>query len=351
MKNKTIQILNRKGYSVFKPLCISPVTREKGGFAIKSFRLIISGVLLLFSTLLTADDLYLFDDRFQPAFNMNTTELILPDTTENVEDDSIVFVNYPAKPMLYSLILPGLGQYKNGDPLWKSAIFAGVEVASIVGWVQWNKQAEDIRKEYELFGDTHWSLYNWVWNTQLQPPNDWGTKFNIETPKDFIIDGTHSLQLHLTGYLAETFGEFISSDSLAQYPNWVIEYLDEISVLQDQHFYENIGKYDQFVGGWDDFEDRYILEKTVEDTIEIILMTPNKNDYNEDRARSNDLLTMANYAVTAIMFNHVISGIEAVLTNQRNARSKAEQSKTDVGLYYDPRNKYGIGGITVSYKW
>ena len=200
---KTIQILNRKGYSVFKPLCISPVTREKGGFAIKSFRLIISGVLLLFSTLLTADDLYLFDDRFQPAFNMNTIELILPDTTENVEDDSIVFVNYPAKPMLYSLILPGLGQYNNGDPLWKSAIFAGVEVASIVRWVQWNKQAEDIRKEYELFGDTHWSLKSWVENTLLTPVA------GLIQYDDFKLDGTHNLDLHLTGSLAETFGIII----------------------------------------------------------------------------------------------------------------------------------------------
>ena len=48
---------------------------------------------------------------------------------------------------------------------------------------------------------------------------------------------------------------------------------------------------------------------------------------------------MANYAVTAIMFNHVISGIEAVITNQRQARKKAEQSKTEVGLYYDPATK------------
>lgn len=500
MMNKTIQILNRKRDSVFKPLCISPVTREKGGFAIKSFRLIIAGVLLLFSTVLTADDLYLFDDRFQPALGLsndiynsplsndndenkptaaviefavtgiNETEaitlfkrfssvlvrtealvivernmmneileeqgfqqsgcttsecaveigtllgvqkmitgsfgkignsytietrifsvesgktektisktvrgevdglltlieiaawelvgleppselfsfIVLSESVSNSENSdslsSSVYLsrNYPAKPMLYSLVLPGLGQYNNGDPLWKSAIFAGVEVASIVSWIQWNKQAEDIRKEYELFGDTHWSLKSWVENT-LNPLGD------LIQYDDFKLDGTHNLDLHLTGSLAETFGEFISSDSLVSYPHWI--YSDEISILQDQHFYENIGKYDQFVGGWDDFSDWYAEEKTVEDTIEIILMTPNKNDYNKDRARSNDLLTMANYAVTAIMFNHVISGIEAVLTNQRNARSKAGQSKTDVGLYYDPRNKYGIGGITVSYKW
>lgn len=293
--------------------------------------------------MLSAGDLYLFDDRFQPALNLNTTEFILSDTTEDIIKDSVTLVNYPAKPMLYSLILPGLGQYKNGDPLWKSAIFIGVEAASIVGMLQWNKQAEDIRKQYELFGDNHWSIINWVENTLLNPITD------LIQYEDFKLDGTHKLELHLSGSLAEAFGVFVSSDSLVTHPEWI--YSDELSIFQDQHFYENIGKYDQFVGGWDDIFEYYIVEKTVEDTIEIILMTPNKNDYNNERDKSNQYLKLANYAVSAIMFNHVISGIEAVLTNQRKARSKAEQSKTDVGLYYDPRNKYGIGGISVSYKW
>jgi len=300
-------------------------------------------LLLLFTTMLSAGDLYLFDDRFQPALNLNTTEFILSDTTEDTIKDSVTLVNYPAKPMLYSLILPGLGQYKNGDPLWKSAIFIGVEAASIVGMLQWNKQAEDIRKQYELFGDNHWSIINWVENTLLNPVT------GLIQYEDFKLDGTHKLELHLSGSLAEAFGVFVSSDSLVTHPEWI--YSDELSIFQDQHFYENIGKYDQFVGGWDDAFEWYIVEKTVEDTIEIILMTPYKNDYNNERDKSNQYLKLANYAVTAIMFNHVISGIEAVLTNQRKARSKAEQSKTDVGLYYDPRNKYGIGGISVSYKW
>lgn len=299
--------------------------------------------LTLFLTHLSGGDLFLYDDRFQLALNMNTTHFILSDTTDNIEEDSVQFVNYPAKPLLYSLLLPGLGQYKNGDPLWKSAIFAGVEVASIIGWVQWNKQAEDIRKQYELFGDEHWSLKGWVESTLLNP-----IEILIQYD-DFKLDGTHKLDLHLSGSLAEAFGEFISSDSLAVHPEWV--YTDEVTVLQDQHFYENIGKYDQFVGGWDDILEWYVEEKTVEDTIEIILMTPNKNDYNDDRDKSNQYLKMANYAVTAIMFNHVISGIEAVITNQRQARKKAEQSKTEVGLYYDPDTKYGIGGIALSYKW
>jgi len=76
--------------------------------------------------------------------------------------------------------------------------------------------------------------------------------------------------LHLSGSLAEAFGVFVSSDSLVTHPEWI--YSDELSIFQDQHFYENIGKYDQFVGGWDDIFEYYIVEKTVEDTIEIITM-------------------------------------------------------------------------------
>lgn len=295
---------------------------------------------------MSAGDLFLYDDRFQPAspFHQNVGQsFMFTDSTEMYDSTVVPVVNYPAKPMLYSLLVPGLGQYKNGDPLWKSAIFVGIEVGSIVAAMQWNKQAEDIRKEYELFGDEHWSIRDWVENTHLNPID------SLRLYADFKLDGTHSLDLHLSGSLAEEFGEYVSSDSLAAHPEWV--FTDDITVLQDQHFYENIGKYDQFVGGWDDIDQWYVKEKTVEDTVETILMTPNKKDYNNERARSNDLLKMANYAITATMFNHVISGIEAVFSNQRKARLKAKENQTDVGLYYDPRNKYGIGGIKVSFQW
>jgi len=304
-------------------------------------------ILTLFSVVLSAGDLYLLDDRFQPSLGINTNVDIqtLLDTTTLDEADTTEIVNYPAKPMLYSLILPGLGQYKNGDPIYKSLIFAGIEVGSIFGWYKWTKEAEDIRKQFELFGDSHWSLKDWVENTLSTP----GTISDILQYDDFKLDGTHNLTLHLSGALADTYGEFVSSDSLIAHRDWI--YNDELTLSRDQHYYENIGKYDQFVGGWDDIEQWYVKEKTVEDTTEIILMTPNKKDYLDEREKSNDLLKMANYAITAIMFNHVISGLDAVFTNQKQAREKAQKLKTDVGLYYDPRNKYGIGGISVSYEW
>ena len=302
---------------------------------------------LLFTFLIThlaAGDLFLYDDRFRPAFVLYQTagsSFTETDTTEIAKADSVQFVNYPAKPMLFSLLVPGLGQYKNGDPIWKSAIFAGIEAASILGWAQWNKQAEDIRKQYELFGDNHWSLKGWVENTHLNPV------INPTEYPDFKIDGTHKLDLHLSGSLAELFGEFISSDSLTVHPEWI--YTDEVTILQDQHFYENIGKYDQFVGGWSDAaSDWYWEEKDVGDSIEIVIKTPKKQNFLDQRYTANQWLSFAKYSVTALMFNHVISGLDAVWSPQRKTLREKDETETEVSLIFNPYNTSGIGGISLS---
>ena len=41
-----------------------------------------------------------------------------------IEEPSI---NYPGKPLIMSLVLPGAGQYYNKSPMWKTASFLGVE--------------------------------------------------------------------------------------------------------------------------------------------------------------------------------------------------------------------------------
>ena len=88
------------------------------------------------------------------------------------------------------------------------------------------------------------------------------------------------------------------------------------------------------------------------DSTEIIISTPNKEYYVGQRARSNDYLNMAKYAVSAVMFNHVISALEAVWSTQIRNRPKKEQKvQTNVGLLYDQHAKYGVGGIAVSLHW
>ena len=306
-------------------------------------------IIFAVTSYLSANNLYNLDSRFHPVLSTSFFFLdqdSLPGATEMVEpEDSLVV--YPARPMLYSLILPGAGQWYNKSPAWKIGLFAGIEAASIFSGLQWKKKAEDIRLQYEIFADQNWDLETWVFNTLNTPIGNYA---------DVHINGTHKLTLVLSGSLAEQYGNYVSSDSLENNAHWV--YTNEVSVLRDRDFYENIGKYDQFVGGWIDcyglannqlwFE----VEKDVGDSTEIIISTPNKENYVNQRGRSNDYLNMAKYAVSAVMFNHVISALEAVWSTQiRNRTKKERKVQTNVGLLYNQHAKYGVGGIAVSLHW
>lgn len=72
----------------------------------------------------------------------------------------------PAKAMFKSFILPGWGQVQNEDPLWKPLLFAGVEVLGIFSSFNYGKRAENIRLDFEAYGDNHWALERWYTNTQ-----------------------------------------------------------------------------------------------------------------------------------------------------------------------------------------
>ena len=263
-------------------------------------------------------------------------------------------VKYPARPLLLSLVLPGAGQYYNKSPLWKSATFLGVEAISVAGWFHFNAEADVLKNKYQLFADKNWNLQTWYFFTETGPVTKQDHDGRFWTENDFKAmlnyEGTHHLTLHLTGDLASLYGEFVSSDSLGV----LSQYLDtgNITVVRDRHFYENVGKYDQFVGGWSDINtDWYWEEKDVGDSTEIVIKTPMKADYLDQRFESNQMLTFAKYSVSVLLFNHVVSGLEAVWSSQRKSRVKTHSSKieTDVSLVYNPYNVFGIGGVTLTF--
>jgi len=254
------------------------------------------------------------------------------------------------------LVLPGAGQYYNKSPMWKTASFLGVELGSIVAWDYFTKKAKTLRKEYWSFADSNWDLYTWYNFAVYGPTGKIEHNGRQWTENDFRAmsnyEGTHHLLLHLSGDLAAQYGEFITSDSLGI----ISGYLDSdlVNVVRDRHFYENIGKYDQFVGGWSDSNtDWYWEEKQLEDSTEIVIKTPLKADYLDQRFESNKMLDMAKFSITALLFNHVISGLEAVLTNQKQSREKQNPTtiETDVSLLYNPYNPGGVGGVafTISF--
>ena len=276
-------------------------------------------------------------------FGQDSTKLV-------VEKDSTF---YPGKPLLLSLVIPGLGQVYNKEPIWKPGIFIATEIVSITSIMYANKKADEIRMDYQKFADENWNVKDW-WNfTQSGPEvieNNglYFTDNKLKAMRDYV--GTHHLTIHLKGDLVNLFNtEFLTSDSLSILSGYLDS--DDLSMVKDRHYYENIGKYDQFVGGWSDVSTSwYWEEKDVGDSTEIVIKTPMKQSYLDDRYKSNQWLSFAKFSISAMMFNHVISGLEAVWANRsiKNEKSGEDAKKIDLdlGLLFNPSNSYGIGGLS-----
>ena len=276
-------------------------------------------------------------------FGQDSTKLV-------VEKDSTF---YPGKPLLLSLVVPGLGQVYNKEPIWKPGIFIATEIVSITSIMYANKKADEIRMDYQKFADENWNVKDW-WNfTQSGPEvieNNglYFTDNKLKAMRDYV--GTHHLTIHLKGDLVNLFNtEFLTSDSLSILSGYLDS--DDLSMVKDRHYYENIGKYDQFVGGWSDVSTSwYWEEKDVGDSTEIVIKTPMKQSYLDDRYKSNQWLSFAKFSISAMMFNHVISGLEAVWANRsiKNEKSVEDAKKVDLdlGLLFNPSNSYGVGGLS-----
>ena len=233
--------------------------------------------------------------------------------------------------------------------------------------------------EFEAFADEHWDFNRWIRNTPLTrliwSENQYQYliqdlfsdsdeyDFGDTTLFDVIIYGTHSLEILYEGRIESSECFYDNESNENENCNLFVDYyqdeysmLEQMQVVRDLHFYENIGKYDQFVGGWDDLVDAdsssiwWIKEKQTEDGTEILIMTKNKEKYLDMRYKSNTYLKMATYAVSAVMFNHVISALEAVWTSQSDAREKKTYD-TSIGLFYNKNTQYGIGGLSFAISW
>ena len=266
--------------------------------------------------------------------NRFATKIFLENFDGSIHNSILQNKNYlsnPLKPTIASLAIPGLGQYLNKSPLWKTALFAGVEIAGIAGYISWNNKGDNITKEYENWADEHWDMNTWV-NGSAILLSDINSNGYPEV-NDVRIDGSHHITIIVNG-------RYESSDILLENPN--MDYVE----LRDWDFYEGIGKYDQFVAGWDDAISAWeIINKKITDgNDELIVMTPNKQHYIDLRNDSNVLYKNAKFAASALLFNHILSALDALWYANKN---RELSYKLDVSI--GTESNYVIKGISVQW--
>lgn len=281
-------------------------------------------ILIILSAIIFGEDLLKnFDNRFATKVDFYNT--IYSDSLDINSKQSIL------KPMIASLVIPGFGQYINRSPWWKTALFAGVEVAGIAGYISWTNKADEITKEYENWADEYWDMKRWVNDSAILLSD---IKSNgYPNVNDVRIDGSHHITIIING-------KYESSDILLENPN--IEYVE----LRDWDFYEGIGKYDQFVAGWDDAKSNWeIIQKKIKNgEDELIVMTPNKQHYLNLRNDSNILYKNAKFAASALLFNHIFSALDALWNANKN---KELSYKLDVSI--GSKSNYIIKGISIQW--
>ena len=235
-------------------------------------------------------------------------------------------------PMLKSFLLPGWGQLSKKDPLWKPILFFGIESIAIATNYHHTKKSNDFRDDFENYADLHWDLELWYENTKMIFPDRWSD----------IIIGTHKLGLKING------NYFYSSDleNLSKQYSW-----SDIKVLRDRDFYENIGKYDQFVGGWDDefddpFDDEGNWYSQKKEGVESVILTKKKNYYRDLRHKSNISSHYARYAISILMLNHFTSGLDALSTS-----SKKNFRIGNLSMRLLPYSAYNEGGVLFNISW
>jgi len=175
----------------------------------------------------------------------------------------------PAIPMLMSLALPGAGEaylgYKRG--YLQMALDAGSWVAAS----HYNGKGEDKKAEYYDFADKHWSL------AKLDAAYD----ANYESRPDIDYD-----YLYMDGDGLDYFNTVETPlDSYLDLPLWVSAEADR------REYYENLGKWDQFVFGWDDYEDpRNFMDTDVVNirNLQDTRTSANRETYRDMRQASND---------------------------------------------------------------
>ncbi len=186
-----------------------------------------------------------------------------------------------------SLLLPGAGQVYNKEYL-KAAIFLGIEIGLIYANIHYNKKGDDQTKFYQNYAHQHWDPLKYarysIKNAKVINPDI--KDEDIPKEDELIVNGKLNWQ---------RMNEFE-----LKLNKW---YSHQLPPFGTQQYYELIGKYTQFISGWDDCDvDNFTYES---------LKTKNSEYYMSERAKANDFYNYATKASVGILINHILSAIEA----------------------------------------
>ncbi len=209
----------------------------------------------------------------------------------------------PKKALIMSAIVPGAGQFYSKSKI-AGIVYGALEITGLTSAILLKQSGEDGKIEYKKYADGHWNVNYFLEGYTGNPK-------------------THDMIIIVDG------NRYSVRDDWNSLSNAYNKHENNVTAVKDYHFYENIGKYKQFQDGWIDFGDSTGYET-------LYRSSPYQSKYSDMRYDTNQLLKSSSYVVSAIMFNHIVSAIDAMVrTRKYNDGNSVSFNMNAVPLVYD----------------
>ncbi|MGB7061576.1 MAG: hypothetical protein WBF13_04395 [Candidatus Zixiibacteriota bacterium] len=246
-------------------------------------------------------------EQAQKIFNLAHASYLAYEADPVKEEQALDVYGFKGKSVkkafLYSLIVPGSGEFYAGSKI-KAAIFLGVDVGLWALYFNYHGKGKDKETEYQGFADLHWSEDQYIvslWNN-----------YGIHSDREkYETDPVTHDSAYLSHRLPDT---------------------------KTDQYYEMIGKYEQFSEGWVDYNTSTEFSQ-------------NRESYLGQRRDSNDLLNKAKYSAMFSLGNHILSAFDAALTVKRHNRRGEKFSQVEFKMRLVERNQELIPRLSASLRF
>ena len=259
----------------------------------------------------------------------------------------------PRKAFFLSALLPGLGETYVGAK--RGIIMMGIEAFAWYYYTTNTKKGKDIEDDYQLFADTYWhytdeldsngeqlDINYWKWVQAIFDIT--GKPSKLDPYSDYAI---------INKQLEEAVNH--TKSPIRGYS------IHHLPATKTQQYYEMIGKYPQFVYGWEDIDDYEIVTDPETGEESRVYLNPTivkedgsikydenirniksdlRTEYEDMRDESNQKLKQGQRGVHLMILNRVISSIQAArLAYLHNKKIDSELSQ--INIRFTERNICG----------
>jgi hypothetical protein len=230
--------------------------------------------------------------------------------------------------LLEGALLPGLNQARHGQ-WWKAAVFAGVEVGTLLLARSFERRGDELDREFIDYAEQHWSYERYI--NYRQAPGEFALEegwlnrqilseeldaaasqeeidalFFGEAAADDLFDPAGGRGSHVLP------GGYTDGYSMGERDAW-----HHFSLFRTQQFYEMIGKYAQFQRGWDDFGQDRGFEFGAQTPWSVTYFSSGSAHYMSLRDESNRKLIAADRVLGLLLVNHAASFFDVLLRHGR----------------------------------